>query len=31
MTEVELHIQNDIEEGVYEIHNIQHRPKFAPP
>ena len=31
MSEVELHIQNDIEEGVYEIHNVQHKPKFAPP
>jgi hypothetical protein len=31
MSEVEVNIQDDIQEGLYEIHAIQHKPKFIPP
>lgn len=31
MSEVEMTLHGEILEGVYDIHNVQHKPKFAPP
>lgn len=30
MTELHIGIENDIEEGVYDIHNVVHKPKIIP-